>query len=149
VTVTYDPPDAESLPDGVTPVTATATDSQGNTAECTFNVTRSRLQFHGFYSPIGNTGGSCGSPAVKQKLGSKIPVKFDTACNGGPYTGGQPMLTIQKCQGSTTILTGNFELVGNEWHFNWDTSGLVKGVYRLIATLQDQTTREVFVDLTK
>jgi hypothetical protein len=37
--------------------------------------------------------------------------------------------------------------VANEWHFNWDTTGLNAGTYRLIATLQDGSTKEVFVKI--
>ena len=34
-----------------------------------------------------------------------------------------------------------------EWHFNWDTTGLSQGTYKLTATLQNGTTKEVFVKL--
>ena len=147
VTVDFDPP-ADALPAGTTEVLVTATDSKGSQATCSFLATR-LLDFHGFYSPIGKTGGSCGAAAIKQKLGSKIPVKFDVTCGGVPVTTGQPTLAINKCLNLTPILTGVFQSVANEWHFNWDTTGLTKGTYQLVVTLQDGTTREVFVDLTK
>ncbi len=144
VNVAYDPP-ANELPVGVTTVTATASDQSGNTSYCSFTATRSALTFHGFQSPINGFGGSCSSPFFTANRGSVIPVKFDTACNNSAYLAGTPTLGIKSCASGAIITSGNFQLVANEWHFNWDTSGLPKGVYQLDATLQDGTHRLVFV----
>lgn len=219
ITITYDPPAGTVFSVGVTPVTVTATDKDGNTNSCTFNVTVTDTQapaapaldtvtgscaspvtltaptapdncagtvtgtttnslktgtntvywtfddgngnistatqtvivtgltFHGFYSPIGGTGGTCTSPLRTANQGNNLPVKFDVECNGSRVVTGTPTLLLQQCSGGSYTGGGNFQLVGNEWHFNWDTSGRSKGVYELIATLQDGTTRTVFIRL--
>jgi len=146
LTVSYNPP-ASTLSAGVTTVTATVADEVGNTNQCTFTATRHVLSFIGFDSPIGGTGGSCGSPLRTITLGSKIPVKFTTACDGTTVFSGQPTLTIQKCPSLQTIGGGNFQVVANEWHFNWDTTGLNQGTYKLTATLQNGVTKEAFIKL--
>ena len=46
-----------------------------------------------------------------------------------------------------TIGGGDFTFVGNEWHFNWDTTGQSKGVYKLTATLQDGSKQTVWIRL--
>ena len=157
VAVTYSPP-ANLLPNGVpTLVTATATDSVGNTNSCTFTATRQGLAFNGFYPPINGTDGTCPAPLRTINKGSIIPVKFDVTCNGLPYGLGTPTLTIQQYsspqQGCNPVgipFTGDFQYSASVWHINWDTSGVnfpKNTVYKLIATLQDGTTREVFVKL--
>lgn len=147
-TVTYDPAE-EALPFGVaTPVTATVTDTAGNTATCTFLATRQSLKFHGFFSPINCSGGSCSNPVYSANKGSVIPVKFKTTCNGSTYSSGQPpTFRVVKCVTGQTIHLGKVKLVSNEWHGNWDTSGLHKGNYILIVTLQDGTERSVAIKL--
>jgi hypothetical protein len=146
VTVSFNPP-ASALPVGVTTVTATVTDTLGNTAQCTFIATRHGLGFTGFDSPIDGTGGSCDAPLRTINKGSKIPVKFTISCDGSPTFSGQPTLSIRKCPSGQIVGGGNFQIVANEWHFNWDTTGLNAGTYRLIATLQDGSTKEVFVKI--
>jgi len=74
-------------------------------------------------------------------------VKFEDSCNGSSLIAGIPTLTIQQCPSLTTVGGGNFQEVQNVWHFNWDTGGLSKGVYKLIATLQDGSQQIVFVSL--
>jgi hypothetical protein len=145
ITVTYNPP-TNALPSGTNIVIATATDESGNSAQCTFTATR-QLGFKGFYPPIGGLGGSCGQSLLTVNRGSIVPVKFDTFCAGSPFVTGQPTLAITKCPNATPFLTGNFQMVANEWHFNWDTSGLPKGDYLLVATLQDGSTPQIVVTL--
>jgi hypothetical protein len=150
VSVTYDPP-ANLLPAGTTTVKATATDDAGNAVTCTFVAVKQSLGFDGFDSPIGGTGGTCDVPKLSVNRGSNIPVKFTTSCGGAPYFGGTPTLSIRKynktCTGSTAIGGGNFQIVANEWHFNWDTTGLDKAVYLLTATLQDSSTNSVVIQV--
>lgn len=146
VSVTYSPA-AQDLPPGATLVTATATDAAGNTAQCTFTATRYALGFNGFFSPINGTGGSCSSPIRSVNQGSIIPVKFSTSCQGSTFLGGSPSLSITRCVNAQPVGSGNFQPVANEWHYNWDTSGLAKGTYELIATLQDGSQRSVYVRL--
>lgn len=146
VTVTYSPAPGQ-LPRGVSTVTATATDEVGNTAQCSFTATRSVLGFDGFYAPINGTGGSCNSPIRSINLGSNIPVKFSTTCDGSTFLGGSPTFSIRKCPSLETIGGGSFQSVSDIWHFNWDTTGLSKGTYQLTATLQDGSSQTAYVRL--
>lgn len=147
VTVAYRPA-ANTIPAGVTTnVTATATDSLGRTRQCSFSVTRQGLAFDGFYSPISGVGGSCGSPLRAINCGSTVPVKFKVSCCGKPVLTGQPTLSIKKCATGASVGGGNFTKVVNEWHFQWNTSGIAKGDYELIATLQDGTRKSVFIKI--
>ncbi len=154
VTVSYVPL-ASELPLGTTTVTATAADEAGNVATCTFTATRPSLTFDGFYSPISGTsnlGDTC-SPVLRTiNLGSNIPVKFKTLCNGvSVTTGPHPSLTIAECTAKDVPLGGgDFQIVANEWHFNWDTTNPTykkNKVYILTATLQDGTKKEAIVKL--
>jgi hypothetical protein len=139
---------------GTTVVTWTFNDGNGNISEATQTVIVTSLTFNGFYSPIGGTGGSCGTPLRTANLGNNLPVKFDVKCGGSPYLAGKPRLSIAKsnlqCTSLTTIVASvDFTLVGNEWHFNWNTAsgGVTKGTYLLTATLQDGSTRSVWIKL--
>jgi hypothetical protein len=150
ITVKYNPA-TNALPNGQTTVMVTATDQSGSSAQSSFVAIRNGLSFDGFYSPIGGIGGSCSVPFATNKLGSVIPVKFDTSCSGQNFLGGQPTITITKCtKPAPPPVTGPFHIVSNQWHFDWDTSNLGnqgKGVYHLVATLQDGSTPEVYVYL--
>jgi len=148
VTVSYNPP-ASALPVGTSTVTVTAQDSLGRTAQCSFIAIRKSLAFDGFYSPISGTGGTCGSPLRRINLGSNIPVKFKVKCSGSTVVSGRPTLSIQQCSGGAYSGGGNFKLVGNEWHFNWDTTGagIKRGSYQLTATLQDGSKKSVYLEL--
>jgi hypothetical protein len=139
---------------GTNLVVWTFNDGNGNTSTATQKVIIAGLTFHGFFSPIGGTGGTCSSPLRTANVGNTLPVKFDTTCGGSPYNLGTPTMSIERsaqasqpCGTLTTIGGGNFTLVGNEWHFNWDTSGQAKGNYKLTATLQDGTKRFVWIKL--
>ena len=158
ISLTYDPPlpPGGIFPLGSTPVTVTATDVDGNTAICAFNVIVTGASFHGFYPPIGDLGGACDAPVRTAKLGNSLPVKFDISCGGQPVITGAPTLSIEKpsvandCSSTLVpVLNGLFQLVQNEWHFNWDTGsgGVVAGPYKLTATLQDGAQYSVWVYL--
>jgi hypothetical protein len=155
-TVTYNPtPDQLVL--GVTNVvTATATDTNGCTVSCQFNVFVQPINFNGFYPPVGGadaTGGSCQAPIALAKLGSMIPVKFDLACNGLPLTGGSPTITIQSCTGNF-VYNGPFTLVNTVWHFNIDSSIIgtapsFAGVYKVTANLPDGSHHSAYIQFKK
>jgi hypothetical protein len=151
VTVTYDPP-ADQLPAWTTTVTATATDQGGNSASCTFAVTR-QPTFIGFDAPVSGTGGTCDAPLRTFNRRSKIPLTFTLDCGGSPVTTGKPTVSIQQCAGGNYTGSGDFQLVGNDWVYEWDTRGasntsaLREGVYCLIATLPDGRQHEVFLQL--
>jgi HYR domain len=132
----------------------TFNDGHGNTSTATQRVIVNGPVFHGFYAPISGTGGTCSSPLRTATLGNNLPVKFDTTCGGLPFDFGRPTLSIERsaqpaqpCGTLTSIGGGDFTLVGNEWHFNWDTTGQVKATYKLTATLQDGTKQTVWIKL--
>jgi len=150
--VTYNPPPNQLLLGVTNTVTATATDTNGCTVSCQFNVLVQPIAFDGFFSPIGGadaTGGSCQLPLRSFKLGNVIPVKFDLLCNGTRFVGGTPTITIQSCTGNF-FFTGPFTLVNNEWHFNIDssiigTSGGFAGVYKVTANLSDGSHHSAYI----
>ena len=146
ITVVYDPP-VEELPAGASPVLAIATDEAGNEAQCAFIATREVLEFQGFFAPINGTGGSCESPLRSIKRGSDLPLKFKTKCNGSDSIAGKPTFRILKCPSGKRISGGSFHLVSHVWHANWGTTGLAKGVYEVVVTLQDGSERSAFVEL--
>jgi hypothetical protein len=171
--VTCVPASGSNFPLGTTTVTCTATDSSGNTASCTFTVTRSSAcsySFNGFLPPIDGadaaTGGTCAVPVRTFKLGSTIPVKFILTCGGTPVSTGIHTLAATKCSGSvdsTNVVvavatdaatTGNqFRITDastGQWHFNLDTkAGFSSGTWKLTATLADGSTHYVYVGLKK
>jgi hypothetical protein len=148
ITVTYDPP-ADRLPPGKTEVTITATDQVGNETESYFVAVRSELSFSGFQSPISGTGGTCNAPLRTLNRGSNLPVKFTTNCDGSLLQSGTPpYLRVYNCSNlNTPIQEGSFQVVANVWHFNWDTTNVPLGVYRIVAYLQDGTMREAYIRL--
>jgi hypothetical protein len=156
VTLTYDPPlpPGGIFPMGAIPVTVTATHVNGCTAICAFNVINA-LDFNGFYPPISTyNAGTCEAPVRTVKLGNNLPVKFDVSCLGSPVTTGHPTMTIEKPKGAcgselVTIGGGEFQVVGNEWHFNWNTGsgGVTAGPHKLTTTLQDGIQKYIWVKL--
>jgi hypothetical protein len=147
LSVSYDPPAAE-LPPGATTVTVTVTDEAENTTSCQFTAVREALVFDGFYAPLNGVGGTCGSPLRTINRGSTVPIKFRTTCNGSTYASGiPPTFEVFRCSNGQRIAQGNVMLVANEWHGNWDTSGLTKGDYLLIVTLQDGSEKSVSIRL--
>jgi hypothetical protein len=122
--------------------------------------------FSGFLPPIGGadaTGGSATDPVASFKLKSTVPVKMTLTCGGLPVTTGTDTIQVLKVGNSTTTdnaidatptdatTTGNtFRLTDastGEWHFNLDTKGLSKGVWKIIATLSDGTVHTAFIGL--
>lgn len=136
---------------GTNKVYWTFNDGNGNTSTAVQTVIVKGLKFEGFESPISGVGGSCASPLRSITKGSKIPVKFEVECDDCSVVTGSPTLSIEKSNSGCTSLTpaggGNFTLVGNEWHFNWDTSNLTKATYKLTATLQDGSKQFVWIKL--
>jgi len=166
------PASGSNFPVGTTTVNFTAKDEAGNTASCSFTVTRSAAcvySFNGFLPPIGGadaTGGTCANSVRTFKLGSTVPVKFFLMCGGTPVATGIHTLSAAKCSGSldgdTAIsvtatdaaTTGNqFRITDastGEWHLNLDTKvGFTQGTWKLTATLSDGSTHFVYVGLKK
>jgi len=136
---------------GTTVVTWTFDDGNGNKTTADQNITISTLSFVGFYAPISGTNGTCAAPLRTINQGSIIPVKFDTKCGSTLITGGTP--PVVKIQAYSNTCAPGTELVSvnavyqNNWHYNWDTSGWAKGVYRVVVILPDGTSQYVFVKL--
>jgi hypothetical protein len=155
-TITYSPPPNQLVLGVTNTVTATATDTNGCTVSCQFNVYVQPITFTGFYSPIGgadDTGGSCQVPLRTLKLGNVVPVKFDMSCNGAPVTSGSPTITIQSCTGNF-LFNGPFTFVNNSWHFNIDSTvirsgGNFAGVYRITANLPDGSQHSTYLQFKK
>jgi len=134
---------------GTTVVTWTFSDGNGNSTTANQNVTLTGLTFKGFYSPIGTVSNLCTSPVVINQ-GSVAPIKFDMLCGSSVVTTGQPpIVKIQVwngCVQGAEPVSAN-AVFQNDWHYNWDTSGWAKGIYKVLVVLPDQTTRHVFVKL--
>ena len=154
-----------NFPVGTTVVNVTATDACGNSVSSTFDVTRSALDFTGFLPPIDgadSTGGSFASPLRPFKLGSTIPVKFKAFCGGSPVVTGIHTLQAIKYSSSTSseapidatptdaATTGSqFRLTDSTWHYNLSTKGFTQGTWKLVATLSDGSTHEVWIAIKK
>jgi hypothetical protein len=125
-------------------------DGNGNVTFANQNVILTGLTFEGFYSPISGTNGTCSSPLRTINQGSVIPIKFDMLCGGTLITGGTPpVVKIQlwsKCAFVSEPVSVN-AVYQNNWHFNWDTTGWAKGVYKVIVILPDGSSDYVFVNL--
>jgi HYR domain len=142
ITVTYNPP-ASSLPCGTTQVTATATDSNGSTATCTFNAIRN-LTFVGFSSPINAVSpdnSNCSSPVLYTVSSTKqtIPLKFQTLCGGVFFPGtSPPFVNIYSCPNHVPVENGfATKDTSNVWHFNVDLTIIPLGKYVADVQLQD------------
>lgn len=72
-------------------------------------------------------------------------MKFTTSCAGQLSFDGQPVCKFYKCGATTPILEGPFKVVANEWHFNIDTNPLNPDIYRIVAILQDGSSKEIVV----
>jgi hypothetical protein len=161
--VTCSPTSGSDFAIGLTTVECTATDTSGNSATCSFVISRAALGFTGFHPPVGGadaTGGSFADPLRTFKLGSTVPVKFTATCDGSPVLTGVHTLQLVKWSNGTdsdpaidatprdAATTGNqFRLTGDQWHFNLDTKPLSKGVWQLIATLSDGSQHSVWIQL--
>jgi hypothetical protein len=125
------------------------------------------LGFEGFLAPIGGadlTGGSFAAPLRTIKLGSTLPVKFKTFTDGGgAWLTGIHTIQAVKYSNSTTAgnplditatdaaTTGNeFRLTDSQWHFNMSTksgTGFTKGIWQIVATLEDGTRHFAWLEL--
>jgi hypothetical protein len=161
VTTTCAPPSGSVFASGATTDVCTATDGAGVTATCSFQVVKQSGAFDGFLPPIGAIGGSFAAPVQSFKLGSTIPVKFRTLCDGTARTDGPaPLVTVAKWTDATTSATpidatptdaatdgDQARATGDQWHFNLSTQPLSSGVWQILVVLQGGATQSVFVEL--
>jgi hypothetical protein len=122
---------------GPTPVTATATDSHGNTASCTFTVTV-LYDFTGFFQPVDNL------PTVNQmKAGQAVPTKFSLSGNKGLniFAAGSPNSIQVTCDTGAplsdveeTVTAGNSSLSydgsADRYNYVWKTESSWKNTCR-------------------
>jgi hypothetical protein len=136
---------------GTTVVTWTFNDGNGNTTTATQNVILGGLTFKGFYPPIGGTGGTCDQPVVTANKGSVVPIKFDISCGSTPIISGTPPRVKIQAYSNNCVAGANLVDVNavyqNDWHFNWDTSAVKQGTYKVVVVLPDGTSQFVFVKL--
>lgn len=135
---------------GTTVVTWTFNDGNGNVTTATQNVNVTGLSFSGFYAPISGTGGSCAIPLRNIKQGSNIPIKFDMLCGTSYVTAGTPPIVKIQAWSDCAFVSEPVSVNAvyqNDWHYNWDTTGWAKGVYKVIVVLPDGTSQSVFVRL--
>ena len=129
----------------------TFTDAAGNSSYANQTVTVAGYKFEGFESPINGTGGSYAVPLRSFITGCSLPIAFDFVCGSSYLCTGTPTYAIYKASSATSLTllrSGNFTLSGSkDWLYNWNTKGVAKGVYKIVATLQNGTTAEVFISL--
>jgi uncharacterized repeat protein (TIGR01451 family) len=131
------------FPVGPTVVTATATDSNGNTASCQFTVTV-LYNFTGFFSPVANY------PTLNAvNAGRAIPVKFSLSGNKGLniFTANNPYSTSLNCgtndpgvDVTETLNAGGSSLSygPDTYNYVWKTESSWAGTCRqLVLTLND------------
>jgi len=133
---------------------------------CRFYRLAANCGFTGFLPPIDGadaTGGSFTNPVRSFKLGSTIPVKFQSSCGGNSVLAGVHTLQVIKYSSATTsdepidatpndaATTGNqFLLTDSQWHYNLSTkSDFSEGTWKLVATLSDGSTHCVWITLKK
>lgn len=161
VPVTCTPPSGSQFPVGKSTVTCTATDSAGNTATATFTmwvqykVTIDSKYGVIFQQPINPDGSSI------FRVGTVIPAEFKLA---GPSAGIKNLVAkIKMVKKSDTIQgtiiekpclvlpdsgdTFRYNSKTGEYVFNFATSSLTQGTYRLEADLGDGVTRSVRVSM--
>ncbi len=104
-TFVCNPPSGATFPVGITSVTCTATDSSGNTAQCTFSVTAFSFCLQDETSP-GNV-----------VLVNALTGDFSFCCGGVPIASGRGILTTHGCIGTIDAGKGDRQV-----HIQWDTS---------------------------
>lgn len=139
---------------GTTTVTCTATDSLGNAATASFNVSIT-YAWSGVLRPLNADGTSI------FKLGSTMPVKFRFTGDSADITNAVARLYVARVSdgvageeveavSAASAIEGNqfrYDPTSEQYIFNWSTRALEMGTYRLRIELGDQTTNTVLVSL--
>lgn len=142
-TVTTDVASGSVFPVGTTTVTATATDSKGNSSSCAFTVTV-LYNFTGFLSPVANL------PTLNSvNAGKAIPVKFNLSGDKGLniFAANSPYTISLDCNSSDpgvdvieTVTAGGSSLSysGGQYNYTWKTESSWAGTCRqLVVKLND------------
>ncbi|MBI5118971.1 PxKF domain-containing protein [Candidatus Poribacteria bacterium] len=141
----------------MTAVTFTAADSSGNTSTCQASV-RVTYYYGGIQPPVNSDGSSI------FKVGRTIPVKFRLYCSGSvPIGAATATLSVFKITdeilgtveeidpvASGESNTGNlfrYDAAEQQYIYNWSTTGLGGGTYRLRINLDDGTSYSVNLSL--
>ncbi len=132
---------------------------------CPLDASLATPIFNGFSSPIlgaDETGGSFSSPLRIFKPRTVIPVKFRISCGGVRVLTGVHTLQairwntateseapVEARSGDTSTQENRFRLAVDTWHFNLDTiaTGMGRGKWELVATLDDGTQHRVWIQL--
>jgi hypothetical protein len=141
--------------DGVNPTVETNPDCGGTAnAQVTYD-------FHGFYPPLNN------NMTTKVKRGSAVPVKFQLFdCSGTPISTGDHTISVMWSAGVTPEGPAEVDDAGasngdaEPWLFRWDPTGMqwifnlktntsyaVGATYKITATLDDETTHDVYISI--
>jgi hypothetical protein len=143
-----------------TSVKATDDDNASDTEACGGDATvQVTYNFNGFFSPLSM------SATTKVKRGSGVPVKFSiTDCIGTPITTGNHTIDVQFVSGvvpagDPTVddagMSGDeginfrYDPTGMQWIYNLKTNNtyVVGDTYKIIATLDDETTHEALISI--
>jgi hypothetical protein len=121
----------------------------------------------GFLQPINDTAHDAHTtaPFSSFKTGQTIPVKFELKnANGQIVTqSGMPTFNRSGNLGACNVATiadtvdlavapdsdGLYKLTGTQYNYGWSTKGLSAGMYQIYAKLADNSTRSVYICLTK
>ncbi|HEY3309834.1 MAG TPA: HYR domain-containing protein [Desulfuromonadaceae bacterium] len=132
--------------------TVTTSDKAGNTTTKSAIYTVS-YNFSGFLPPVNRE--------RSFNLGSTIPVKFRlTDSNGASITNAAATIILQKSAGSTSVgdivkpvssggsnMDNFFRYDSGQYIYNLSTNGLSAGTWQIIVSLDDTTTKTVFITL--
>jgi hypothetical protein len=155
VSTNYSNASGSSFGLGTTTVTATATDTRGNSAQCSFKV-NVVYSCSGVLQPINADGSSV------FKLGTTVQVKFQLTGASAGIANASARLSFTKLpisippdpvnEGTSTAAatTGNlfrYDSKAKQYVFNWGTKGLTAGLYQLKIDLGDGVSYPVNVAL--
>jgi hypothetical protein len=149
--VTCAAPSGSTFGFGTTTVSCSSTDTAGNTATGSFNVTVTGLTFSGFFQPVDN------APIVNSvKNGATVAVKWNLNASGSEVSdlaavaAGYPRATQVDCTSGATYdaieatTTGNtslrYDATAHQYVYNWKTPSQPGTCWRLDIKFVDNNT---------
>ena len=144
--VVCSPASGSVLPVGVTTVTCTATDDDGNSSSESFDVSIAHVDPVAWSAtwgePVATDGG-----AFSANRGRTIPVKVELFADGVEQTSGDAWLDVAQCDGTPALRTP-LDWDGDRWAVHLDTSGLGgPGCYTATASLDGHVAGSFQLDL--